>query len=195
MSTLSANTNTTKLHPHKLLMYIAIGSMTMMFAGWISAYMVRQGQGRWEHVHLPTAFYVSTVLILISSVTIFLSVRAHKKQKYSLANIFLLTTLLLGVAFIGFQIQGFVQMRDVMGISLNGNNAAGEFTYVIPFVHGLHVVGGVLALLFTLLVGVWRRKANKKITSRGLEIAATFWHFVDALWLFIFIFLLYNQQA
>ncbi len=194
MSTLIATDNSNKLNSHKLLMYIAIGSMTMMFAGWISAYMVRQGQGRWEHIHLPSAFYISTAVILVSSLTIHLAARAHKNKKFGSYKLFLLVSMILGVLFLAFQYSGFLEMYNEMGIKLNGNNAAGEFTYVIPFVHGLHALGGVIALIVVAVSNSIKTKRNK-YSSTGIQIAATYWHFVDALWLFIFLFLLYNQQA
>ena len=140
-----------KIHPHKLLMYIGIGSMTMMFAGWISAYMVRQGQGRWDYVHLPTAFYISTALILAGSITVHLAGRAFKKRNFGQYKSFLTATVIVGVSFLLSQYIGFKEMYTGMGITLNGNNAAGEFTYVIPFVHGVHVLGGVIALLIVFL--------------------------------------------
>ena len=185
--------NNTKMHSHKLLMYIAIGSMSMMFAGWISAYMVRQGQGRWENIQLPTAFYISTALILLSSLTVHLAVRGFKKRNMGQYKGMLIATVVLGLLFIMFQVLGFTTMYNEMDIKLNGNNAAGEFTYVIPFVHGIHVVGGILALLIVFISTSLRsRKGIYK--STGIEIASIFWHFVDALWLFIFIFLLAYQS-
>ncbi len=191
MSIMTAQNN--KIHPHKLLMYIAIGSMTMMFAGWISAYMVRQGQGRWEHVHLPLPFYVSTALILAGSATIYLAVRAFKKHDFAKYKMLLTTTVVLGVSFLISQYLGFSEMYNQMGITLNGNNAAGEFTYVIPFIHGVHVLGGIIALLIVYLSTTLRRR--KRIYSgTGIELVAIYWHFVDALWLYIFIFLFINQH-
>jgi len=182
-----------KIHPHKLLMYIAIGSMTMMFAGWISAYMVRQGQGRWEHVHLPLPFYVSTALILAGSATIYLAVRAFKKRDFAKYKMLLTTTVVLGVSFLISQYLGFSEMYNQMGITLNGNNAAGEFTYVIPFIHGVHVLGGIIALLIVYLSTTLRRR-KRIYSSTGIELVAIYWHFVDALWLYIFIFLFINQH-
>lgn len=194
MSVMSVPTeNTNKMHPHKLLMYIAIGSMTMMFAGWISAYMVRQGQGRWEDIQLPMAFYISTALILVSSVTVHFAVSGFKKKNMGQYHGMLIATVVLGLLFIMFQVLGFSTMYNEMDIKLNGNNAAGEFTYVIPFVHGVHVVGGIIALLIVFLSNILRSKKGV-YKSTGIEIASIFWHFVDALWLFIFIFLLVYQS-
>ncbi len=182
-----------KIHPHKLLMYIGIGSMTMMFAGWISAYMVRQGQGRWEHVHLPSAFFVSTALIIVSSITIHFAVRAFKKRNFAQYKMLLTASVVIGIAFLLSQYMGFKEMYTGMGITLNGNNAAGEFTYVIPFVHGVHVLGGVIAMLIVFLSTTLRRR-KKIYSSTGIELVSIYWHFVDALWLYIFIFLFINQQ-
>ena len=183
----------TKIHPHKLLMYIAIGSMTMMFAGWISAYMVRQGQGRWEHVHLPYAFYVSTGLILAGSVTIYMAVKAFKKREFSKYKVLLTTTVVLGISFLISQYLGFSEMYNSMGITLNGNNAAGEFTYVIPFIHGVHVLGGIIALLIVYLSTTLRRR-KRIYSSTGIELVGIYWYFLDALCLYILIFLLINQH-
>lgn len=182
-----------KIHPHKLLMYIAIGSMTMMFAGWISAYMVREGQGRWEDINLPIAFYISTGVILLSSITVHLAASAYKKNKMGQYKGMLIATIVLGLLFVMFQILGFSTMYNEMDIKLNSNNAAGEFTYVIPFVHGVHAVGGIIALLLVFFVNMFRSKKGI-YKSTGIEIASIFWHFVDALWLFIFIFLLVYQS-
>lgn len=194
MSVLSVpQTENTKIHPHKLLMYIAIGSMTMMFAGWISAYMVREGQGRWEDIQLPMAFYISTAVILLSSVTVHLAASAHKKKNMGQYKGMLIATIVLGLLFILFQVLGFSTMYNEMDIKLNANNAAGEFTYVIPFVHGVHAVGGIVALIMVFLVNLVRSKKGV-YKSMGIEIASIFWHFVDALWLFIFIFLLVYQS-
>lgn len=194
MSTIALSHNDNKkINSHKLLMYIAIGSMTMMFAGWISAYMVRQGQGRWEHVHIPTAFYVSTALILLASITIHFATRTFKKQNFGQYKLLLTTTVVLGVAFLISQYLGFSEMYNAMGITLNGNNAAGEFTYVIPAVHGVHVLGGVIALLIV-FISTTLRGRKKNYNSNGIELVSVYWHFVDALWIFIFIFLLVNQN-
>ena len=193
MSTMALQGNNNKIHPHKLLMYIAIGSMTMMFAGWISAYMVREGQGRWEHVHLPTAFYVSTALILLGSISIHMAVRSFKKRNFGQYKLFLTTTVILGISFLVSQYLGFSEMYNAMGITLNGNNAAGEFTYVIPFVHGVHVLGGIVALLIVFLSTTLRRR-KRIYSSTGIELVSIYWHFVDALWIYIFIFLLINQS-
>ncbi len=193
MSTLSLQQQSKKLHPHKMLMYFGMGSMTMMFAGWVSAFMVREGQGRWDHVQLPWMFWVSTAVILASSVTIHLAVRAFKKRNFTSYQLLINTTTILGLLFLAFQAFGFYTMYSQQGILLNGNNAAGEFTYVIPFVHGVHVLGGIVALFIVFLSTKFRRR-KKVYSSTGVEIVSIYWHFVDALWLYIFIFLLLNQS-
>lgn len=191
MSTISAQRQ--KIHPHKMLMYFAMGSITMMFAGWISAFMVREGQGRWQNIHLPSAFWVSTAVMLTSSATIYLAVKQFKKRNYTNYNVLINLTTILGVLFLAFQIFGFYTMYSDMNVTLNGNNAAGEFTYVIPFIHGLHVLGGIIALFIVFLSTKLRRR-KKVYSSTGVEIVSIYWHFVDALWLYIFIFLLLNQH-
>lgn len=180
-----------KLNSHKLLMYIAMGSITMMFAGWLSAYMVREAQGRWTQINLPQIFYYSTAVLLLSSITIWLAIRAFKNGKLALYRISFTCTILLGITFLIMQYLGFKHMYYNMDIKFNENNAAGEFTYTIPLLHGLHVAGGVIAFLVVLLTNTIRRLKNQN-KSLGLELVGIYWHFVDALWLYIFIFLLVN---
>jgi len=182
-----------KTHPHKLLMYVAMGSIFMMFAGWISAFLVREGQGRWAHLELPTAFYVSTVLILASSFTMHMAIKAFKSKELARFKSLFILTMLLGAGFIVLQVFGFYQMYDSMGISWSDNNAAGEFTYAIPALHGVHVLGGVIAMLVYYLVLRFRR-TRQSYSTTGAEIIAIYWHFVDALWIFIFLFLLFFQS-
>lgn len=190
MHTMATQQN--KIHPHKLLMYIAMGSITMMFAGWISAFMVRKAQGRWEQVHLPTVFWISTIAIILSSVTMFMAVRTFKRRRFADSRKLLLLTVLLGFAFLTLQIDGFYELY-ASGIALNRNNASGEFTYVIPILHGLHVLGGIVALLLIFIKSGIRRK-KKVYSSIGLEIAGIYWHFVDILWVYIFIFFIISQN-
>lgn len=181
------------IHPHKLLMYVAMGSIFMMFAGWISAFLVREGQGRWQHLEMPWAFYFSTIVIVASSFTIHKATKAIKAKKLSQFRSLLGATMILGVAFIALQVFGFYHMYEEMGISWSDNNAAGEFTYAIPALHGVHVLGGVIALLVYYLVIRFRR-SKQTYSSTGAEILAIYWHFVDALWIFIFLFLLFFQS-
>ena len=183
-----------KIHPHKLLMWIAICSICMMFAGWTSAFLVRKAQGNWLLFPMPVTFWISTGVILLSSGTMHLTIRAFaQRQMNRFRNLLALTTL-LGIVFMVLQFMGFYQMHQ-LGIELagNGESISGSFIYVISGVHILHMLGGVIALIVMYLF-VRFRKTTKIYSSTGLEILGTYWHFVDLLWIYLFLFFLFNQK-
>ena len=156
MSTLTAQRQ--KIHPHKFLLWIAIASICMMFAGWTSAFMVRKAQGNWLFFSMPMAFWVSTAVILASSVTMHLSIKEFKKRNMSLYKKLISLTAILGVVFMLLQFWGFYDMH-IAGITLasNGEGVSGSFIYVISGIHLLHMLGGVIALVIVFFVVNFRR--------------------------------------
>jgi cytochrome c oxidase subunit III len=183
-----------RIHPHKLLMWIAIASICMMFAGWTSAFVVRNAQGNWLKFDLPFIFTISTLVILSSSVTMFFSVKAFKRREMPKYKMLISITAILGVLFMILQLLGYAQMHK-NGITLASNNegVSGSFIYLISGIHLLHMLGGVIALVIVFFVVNFRK--NKKVySSTSLEILSTYWHFVDALWVYLFLFFLYYQK-
>lgn len=178
-----------KIHPYKFTMWVAMGSIVMMFAGFTSAYIVKRNQPNWQGFDLPLIFYYSTAVILLSSLTMILAVRRFKMQQMAVYRKLLLLTAVLGIVFIVMQWIGFQTLSD-NGIKLigPGSNVSGSFLAVIAGVHMAHVLGGVVALLVILLKAFSRKS---RVYSRvGVEVAATYWHFVDVLWIYLFVFLL-----
>ena len=96
-----------KLHPHKFTLWVAIASIIMMFAGLTSAYIVKSGQPGWETVETPAVFWISTAILIVSSITIQASLRAFKQREMAQFRVLLLTTLVLGIAFVVLQWFGF----------------------------------------------------------------------------------------
>jgi len=192
MNTVSAQRQ--KIHPHKLLLWIAICSICMMFAGWTSAFLVRKAQGNWLLFPMPWSFWISTIVILTSSVTMHLTLRSFTQRNMKLYKAMLALTTFLGVAFMLLQLYGFYQLGQ-SGITLasNGDGVSGSFIYVISSVHILHMLGGVIALVVMYLVVNFSKK-TKIYSSTGLEILSTYWHFVDVLWIYLFLFFLLNQK-
>ena len=192
MNTVSAQRQ--KIHPHKLLLWIAICSICMMFAGWTSAFLVRKAQGNWLLFPMPWSFWISTIVILTSSVTMHLTLRSFTQRNKKLYKAMLALTTFLGVAFMLLQLYGFYQLGQ-SGITLasNGDGVSGSFIYVISSVHILHMLGGVIALVVMYLVVNFSKK-TKIYSSTGLEILSTYWHFVDVLWIYLFLFFLLNQK-
>jgi cytochrome c oxidase subunit 3 len=173
-----------KIHPHKFTMWVAIGSMIMMFAGLTSAYVVKSGQATWQEIRIPELFWYSTIAILLSSVTIRLSLRNFKAREMQKYRLLIAVTFALGVLFIVLQYLGFQQMW-ASGITLSGSGA-GQFIYVIAGFHALHVLGGIVALLIIFIKAFIGK--TKTYSSLPIEIAGTYWHFVDALWIYLMIF-------
>lgn len=192
MSTVTAQRQ--KIHPHKLLMWIAIASICMMFGGWTSAFLVRKAQGNWLIFTMPLAFWISTAVVMLSSATMYLSTQAFKKREMPKYKRLISITAFLGVAFMILQFIGFFEMHRA-GIILAGNaeGVSGSFIYVISGVHLLHMLGGVIALVIFFIRSNFRNNV-KTFSSTGLEILGTYWHFVDVLWIYLFLFFFINQK-
>ncbi|MEO6963482.1 MAG: heme-copper oxidase subunit III [Puia sp.] len=178
-----------KIHPHKFTLWVGIASILMMFAGLTSAYLVKREQPGWTNFEVPLIFWYSTAVILISSLTMYLSLKSFRDRNMIKYNKLIAVTAVLGALFMMLQFFGFRQLwRN--GMVLRGSGAA-QFLYIIAGLHVLHVMGGVIALL-TLFV----RSKNTRIRSYNsvpVEVVATYWHFVDILWIYLFIFFLWVQ--
>jgi cytochrome c oxidase subunit 3 len=176
-----------KIHPHKFTLWVAIGSILMMFAGLTSAYIVKRSQASWLMIEIPMMFWYSTATILASSVTVQLALKALKKREMISYRRLLAVTAVLGVLFIVLQIAGFRQFaaQDIRLVGA-GSNASYSFLLAISGLHGLHVLGGVVALVVIAIRAL--NSSTRSYSSVPLEIAATYWHFVDALWIYLFIF-------
>jgi cytochrome c oxidase subunit 3 len=186
MSTLTS-TESQKINPQRFLMWVAIGSIVMMFAGLTSAYIVKKNQGNWLSFELPTVFWYSTGVILASSVTLFLASLSLKAGKISIYKLLITVTAILGVLFVKMQWTGF-QDLETRGIALIGtqSNSSSSFLFIITGLHMLHVLGGVIALLVLFFKAFWIK--SSQINLVPVQIVSTYWHFVDILWIYLFIF-------
>ena len=176
-----------KIHPHKFTLWVAMGSIVMMFAALTSAYIVKKNQGSWLEFDLPRIFWYSSFVILLSSVTIHLATKAFKAREMGRYRVLITVTALLGVSFIIMQWLGFQDMES-RNIALTGvkSNSAASFLFVITGLHMVHVLGGVIALL-VIFIRAYAVKI-KNYSSLPIELVGTYWHFVDALWIYLFIF-------
>ncbi len=174
------------MHPFKFTLWVAIGSIVMMFAGLTSAFIVKSNQTNFTQVTMPKVFWVSTAVIIISSITLQMALRSFKQREMSRYRSLIGLTLLLGVAFLILQWLGFQQLWT-QKITFKGSGA-GQFLYVIFGLHALHVIGGVMALLVMYIKAFVGR--TKLYSSVPVEVMATYWHFVDLLWLYLLIFFL-----
>jgi len=184
-----ANAQRKKIHPHKFTLWVAIGSIIMMFAGLTSAYIVKREQPNWTSFEMPQIFWYSTLVMLVSSLTIQLALKSFKEREMGRYRALVVTTFVLGALFVWMQWKGFNQIWD-SGVTLKGAGA-GQFLYIIFGLHALHVVGGVVGLIL-LFMRAFNRK-YRSYNSVPIEIAGTYWHFVDLLWLYLFVFFMWIQ--
>ncbi|WJJ96769.1 cytochrome c oxidase subunit 3 [Algibacter luteus] len=173
----------------KMMLWFGIVSLIMSFAGWTSAFVVSSSRPDWlKDFQLPSAFIVSTVVIIISSATFILAKRALKRGNNKGTMLWLFATLILGFIFIINQFSGFQQIID-LGYNFTGptSNVTMSYIYLIALVHILHVVVGLICLL-VVIYNHFKQKYNAT-NMLGFELAATFWHFIDILWVYLFLFL------
>lgn len=176
-----------RLHPHKFALWVGMASILMMFAGFTSAYIVKRNDSNWIEFKLPPIFWVSTLIILLSSLTIQLAIKAFKMRNMAKYRTLITVTAVLGVLFVISQWFGFKYLQD-HGVKLIGSNsnASGSFLGVITGVHMLHVLAGVIVLLIMFFKAFNSRFKN--YSSVPIEVAGTYWHFVDGIWIYLFIF-------
>jgi cytochrome c oxidase subunit III len=178
-----------KIHPHKFTLWVGLASIIMMFAGLTSAYIVKSNEPKWTSVELPVIFWYSTAVMLISSVTAQMALRSFKDRQMGGYRRLITITAAMGVIFILLQCAGFYTLWN-QGITLRGSGAA-QFMYVIFGLHGLHVVGGVIALLAMFLKAFSSNIRNYNPVP--VEVVSTYWHFVDVLWIYLFVFFMFIQ--
>ena len=177
----------------KMMLWFGIVSLLMSFAGWTSAYIVSSSREDWmQDYQIPKAFWFSTGIILLSSLTYWLAKRAVSQNQQSRGTIFLGVTLLLGGAFILSQLQGFSEMIG-LGYYFTGptSNITLSYIFLIAAVHILHVVAGLISLL----VVFFKQSRGKYGPGRmlGMELGITFWHFLDALWIYLVLFFYFTR--
>ncbi len=178
-----------KNRSYKLLLIFAMVSMTMMFAGITSAFFVSKSREDWmKDFVMPTPFFISTVCILLVSVCFFLAKRSIKKDDQKSTSLFLLASLALGIAFVLFQFQGF-EVLISQGNYFTGpqSNINSAFLYVVVITHLAHVAGGFISLLI-IIYNHFKQKYNSS-QFIGIELGAMYWHFLDFLWIYLFLFL------
>ena len=177
---------------YRIGVWMAIGSILMLFVALISAYIVRSASSNdWHPVAMPKVLWLSTTLILISSATIEAARRSLKRQQDSGYARWLTGTVVLGVAFVVSQLIAWRQLVR-QGVYL-ASNPYNSFFYLFTGAHGLHLLGGLCALGY-LLVGTRKKRATLEGELRRLaaaEAATVYWHFMDALWVGLFLLLMF----
>jgi len=172
----------------KALLWIGIISMIMFWAGLTSAYIVRQNAGNWLLFKVPDMFFISTAIIILSSITLLLVQNAVKKNNTKIITLGTLSTLVLGFVFMACQYKGWGDLFE-NGVYLGGkySNPSGSFFILFVLAHWAHLIGGIISLTVVLI-----NSLKKKYTAEnalGIELCALYWHFLSVLWVYLFLFL------
>ncbi len=172
----------------KMMLLFSLLSITMTFAGLTSAYIVSKARPDWlKDFELPDYFIISTLIILASSITMWLAKKNVKKKLVSKTSFWIAITFLLSIFFFLSQFLGFQELIN-KGYYFTGaqSTVTTSFLYVLALLHLVHVFAGVIVLII-----VFVNNKNKKYNDEtlGFELAETFWHFLGFLWLYLFVFL------
>lgn len=181
------------MNPKKFALWLFIGSVVMIFASLTSAYIVRQAEGNWMAFDLPSLFWVNTGVIILSSVTMHWAYVSAKKDNLDTVKIALAVTTVLGVCFLVGQFLAWGQMVDgnIYFVNDRAGAVSGSFVYVISGLHGLHIVSGIIFLLIVLVATMRFKTHSRNLTQ--MEMCLTYWHFLGGLWLYLFLFMLFNR--
>jgi cytochrome c oxidase subunit 3 len=175
---------------YRIGMWVALAGVVMMFTALTSAYIVRAGGASdWTPIAMPRLLWASTALIVISSVTFELARKTMKRGDQHGYGRMLLVTVLFGLGFLVTQLLAWRQLVS-QGVYLSSNPHS-AFFYLLTALHGLHLLGGILALSY-LLFHAWRKRAAERDDARrsaATGAVAIYWHFMDGLWIYLFLLL------
>lgn len=183
--------STSKNNTSKQLLWIAMAGIFMFFAGLTSAVIVRSAEHGWDSIDMPIWFWYSTAAIILSS--LLLIIAKWQVKKGNSPSIYVLGALALGLFFGYCQVKGWDQLT-AMGMYFvgEGSNPSSSFLYVITFAHLMHVIGGLVALIITSVKSL--QSKYTKDNYLGIELISIYWHFLDVLWVYLFVFLLYSVK-
>jgi cytochrome c oxidase subunit 3 len=171
----------------KFIIWLFIITIVMLFASQTSAYLVRRAEGNWAEFTIPTIFWISTLVLIVSSIFMHLSLLAARKNDTLKLKMYVAITSVFGIVFLAMQYMGWQDLQQ-QGIYLKGN-PSGSFFYIFTGLHMAHLALG-LGILFATFIMAFRAKIDSNNTIL-VEVCATAWHFLDILWIYLFVFLLY----
>ena len=193
MAQIQKNNDRLDLAPKKFNMWIFIFTSFMFFAALTSGFIVYcGGKGHGLNVIMPDAFKYSTAVIIISSITLFLASKAAKQLQFAKQRLFLWLTFVLGVAFFAIQVCAWYVLTYKMNVYLTDPNASRSFVYIFTGMHLLHIIAAILLLLNT-LAGTYKNIPQVRNLFK-MEMTSIFWHFLGIIWIYLYVFLLLNQN-
>ncbi len=183
--------STTKNNTSKQLLWVGMAGISMFFAGLTSAVIVRSAEHGWNSIGMPIWFWYSTFAIVVSSVLLIIA--QHQVKRGNSPTIYIVGAFAVGLFFLYCQIKGWEQLTaQGMYFIGEGSNPASSFLYVITFAHLMHVVGGLISLFVTAIKAIQSKYTKENYL--GIELTSIYWHFLDLLWVYLFVFLLYSVK-
>lgn len=181
------------MNPKKFAMWLFIATVVMLFAALTSAYIVRQAEGNWMIFDLPNLFYINTAVIIVSSFTMQWAYWTAKSDRLAQTKLALGITTILGIAFLIGQFLAWGEMikQDIYFVGSRGSAVSGSFVYVLSGLHGVHIISGVVFLMIVLISTLRYKVHSRNMTQ--MEMCATYWHFLDGLWLYLLLFLIWTR--
>jgi cytochrome c oxidase subunit III len=177
---------------YRIGMWVALAAILMMFTALTSAYIVRAASANdWKPLTMPRILLLSTALIMVSSVTLEAAKRKFKDVASNAHRIWLGITVALGLGFLGSQLLAWRQLvRQGIYVATNPHSS---FFYLLTATHGVHLLGGLIALVF-LTLRTRASRDNERAFAKGQAAADSvtlYWHFMDALWIYLFLLLFF----
>lgn len=174
----------------KMMLWVAMISMSMTFAGLTSAYVVSSSRADWlTEFEMPSAFSISTALIFLSSITFFFAKKYLTAQNIKLTKLFIIITFVIALLFVYFQFKGFGDIIS-QGYYFTGaeSSITTSFLYVLILLHLAHLFAGLVVLMYVYFQ--LSRNQYQGTKTLGFELAYLFWHFLDILWIYLYLFVL-----
>jgi cytochrome c oxidase subunit 3 len=190
MSTLVINDKQNiRFNPQLFGLWVGMASIVMLFGALTSAYIVKQGASNWLNIKIPTLFYLSTVLIVSSSVSIHAARNSFRRSNWASYKGFLVLTLIIGILFLIVQYNGWTQLFNG-GVDLKAN-VAGSFFYLITGAHAAHLLGGIGVLIATIINAYVLPNTINDNRKTKVEMLLHYWHFMGILWIYLLGFILF----
>jgi cytochrome c oxidase subunit 3 len=173
---------------YRIGMWVGLASILMLFIALTSAYIVRGvpalsgGESDWLPLEMPRVLWLTTAVLLVSSVSIELARRALKRNEYAGFKRWIALTTLFGVAFLVGQLMAWQQLT-AQGVYINSHPHS-SFFYLLTSLHGVHLLGGVIALGYVTVAALRMRIGFRRRTA--VDVTAIYWHFMDGLWIYLF---------
>lgn len=184
------NNKVRSMHPHRFAMWLFLVTVIMIFIALSSAYIVKKSMSDWQYIDFPNMFKWTSVIIVLSSVSMHFAYLSAKKNNIKNIRISLIVTSVLAITFVVGQFMAWGQLVADHNY-FSGGNAASSFIYVFTGLHLVHLAGAIIFLI-VVLSNSFQYKIHSKNLLR-IELCTTFWHFLGGLWIYLYLFLIFNN--